>query len=144
MQQDSHVLRTSRSNVNCVQLPPLCSGVIGEFFERADVTFSQRVFLLCPVLRADQFLSECVGGFERHWNAVFTEDSPESFQNSRLVRDRNVAAFVSILFFAGVSLFGGLCEGPVWVTACFERCFEIILFLLFPLGCGGHFFSPML
>lgn len=55
---------------------------------------------------------------------MFTEDSPEFFQ--RLVKDRNVAVFVSMLFFARVSLLGGLCEGPVWVTTCFECCFEII------------------
>lgn len=72
---------------------------------------------------------------------MFLEDSPEFFQNSRQVGDRNTVPIVCILFLYEVSLFEGLCEGPVWVTTCFEFCFEIIQFLLFPLRFGGEGFS---
>lgn len=65
----------------------------------------------------------CVG---LHWNVVLLEDSPEFFWNSRQVGDRSAAAFVSLLFFTGVSLFRGLCEDPVWVTTCFACCFQMI------------------
>lgn len=43
--------------------------------------------------------------------------------------------FVSLLFFAGVSIFGGLSEGLVWVTASFE--------FFLALGFGIYLFSPI-
>ena len=90
------------------------------------------------VLGMDQFLSEGVGGFELHRHVMFLEDFPEFFQNSRKIRDRNAVMFISILFFLGVSFSRGFGEGPVWVAT----FFDVFLFFLCPLGCGGYFFSP--
>ena len=89
----------------------------------------------CFVFGVDQSLSEGVGGFELHWDVVFLEDSSDS-KNSRQIGDRNAVMFICILFFLGVSFSEGLGEGPVC-------CFEVFLFLLCPLGCGGYFFGPM-
>ena len=98
----------------------------------------------CFVLGVDQSLSEGVGGLELHRDVPFLEDSPELFRNSRKIRDRNAVKVISILFFLGVWFFRGCGEGPVWVATCFLCCFDVFLFLLSPLGCGGYFFGPML
>lgn len=49
--------------------------------------------------------------------------------------------FILLLFFAGVLLFGGLCEGPVWVTTCLEHHFKVFLFSFF-LGLWWVFLRP--
>ena len=45
--------------------------------------------LWCFVLGVDQSMSEGVGVFELHRDVMFLEDSPEFFQNSRNIQDRN-------------------------------------------------------